>query len=199
MQWLGARYSRWFNWRHGQTGHLFQSRYQAILMDRQAYLLELARYLALNPVRAGLVRDPGDWPWSSYRATAGRTAAPDWLETGWLLAQLAPQPGPARKAYAGFVAEGMGPATGWRPEPRGGVLGGESFRTQLADRLGLPADGAARPSLIDLAGRGQPRGAWMAAAQDQHGYRQREIAAFTGLERSAISKIITSWRARRGT
>jgi len=61
-----------FNWKRKKTGHLFQGRYKSILVDKEEYLLELARYMMLNPVRAGLVKAPDDYIWSSYRAVAGR-------------------------------------------------------------------------------------------------------------------------------
>ncbi|MEO8630313.1 MAG: transposase, partial [Betaproteobacteria bacterium] len=64
-----------FNRPHVKVGHLFQGRFKAILVDRDAYLLEVCRYVDLNPVRARLVRKPGAWAWSSYRAHVGQTAA----------------------------------------------------------------------------------------------------------------------------
>jgi hypothetical protein len=71
MQQLGSSYSQSFNRRHGRVGHVLQGRYKAILVERQTHLLELARYVVLNPVRAGLCHSAGKWRWSSYRATAG--------------------------------------------------------------------------------------------------------------------------------
>jgi putative transposase len=71
------------------VGHLFQGRFKAILVERDAYLLELARYVVLNPVRAAMVPEAGDWPWSSYRAVVGEEPAPAWLQTDWVLGQFA--------------------------------------------------------------------------------------------------------------
>ncbi len=88
MRQLNGVYTQRFNRRHGVVGHLFQGRYKAILVQRDAYLLELTRYVVLNPVRARMVKDPMDWPWSSYGATVGCVSAPDWLECDWLLAQF---------------------------------------------------------------------------------------------------------------
>ena len=73
--------------------------------ERDSHLLELTRYVVLNPVRAGLVERPEDWPWSSYRATAGIENAPPFLHTSWLLSQFDKKPGLAREAYRAFVAE----------------------------------------------------------------------------------------------
>jgi putative transposase len=86
---LGA-YGRYFNQRHDLVGHLFQHRFGAKVVERDGHLLELVRYVPLNPVRCGLVNSPADWQWSSYRATAGLDPAPDWLEVDWTLRQFHP-------------------------------------------------------------------------------------------------------------
>ncbi len=88
MRHVNAKFSQTFNARHGLVGHLFQSRYKAILVDRDAYLMGLCRYVELNPVRAGLVASPADWPWSSYRANVGLDAGPPWLHTQGLHGHL---------------------------------------------------------------------------------------------------------------
>ncbi|MCG6896234.1 MAG: transposase [Thiocapsa sp.] len=71
MRQLNGVYTQRVNRSHGRVGHLFQGRFKAILVERESDLLELARSVVLNPVRAGMVPAPGDWPWSSYRATVG--------------------------------------------------------------------------------------------------------------------------------
>ena len=88
MRQLNGVYTQAFNRRRGLVGHLFQGRFKGIVVDRDAYLLELARYVVLNPVRAGMVDDPGAWAWSSYNAMIGAQALPDWLDSDWLLAQF---------------------------------------------------------------------------------------------------------------
>ena len=85
---LNGVYTPCFNRQHGCVGHVFQGRYKAILVDREPYLLELVRYVVLNPVRAGMVTTPEPWRWSSYHATAGQVHAPDWLATEWVLRQF---------------------------------------------------------------------------------------------------------------
>lgn len=72
MRQLNGVYTQAFNRRHGRVGHLFQGRFKAILIEKENHLLEACRYVALNPVRAGLVELPEQWKWSSYRLTAGR-------------------------------------------------------------------------------------------------------------------------------
>jgi REP element-mobilizing transposase RayT len=105
MHRLNGTYTQRYNSRHGRVGHLLQGRFTSILIERERHLLTLIRYIVLNPVRAGLVRRAEQWPWSSYGATAGTGARPDWLETDWVLSQLGP-PRSARERYRKFVAEG---------------------------------------------------------------------------------------------
>ena len=87
MQNLTFLYTRWINQRKKRMGHLFQGRYKARLLDRDAYLLELVRYIHLNPVRAGLVEEPVDYPWSGHRAYLGKEQVP-WLSADWALSQF---------------------------------------------------------------------------------------------------------------
>jgi putative transposase len=85
MRQLNGVFTQACNRRHRRVGHLFQGRFKAILVDRDAYLLELARYIVLNPVRAGMVKKPNDWAWSSYRASMGLVPAPPWFAEEGLL------------------------------------------------------------------------------------------------------------------
>jgi REP element-mobilizing transposase RayT len=136
MRQLNGIYTQAFNRSHRRVGHLFQGRFRAILVEKEAHLLELCRYVVLNPVRAGVVRTARGWPWSSYRATAGLTEAPEWLETGWTLEQFGRTRAKSTEAYRRFVAEGRGS----RYEPWGQVirqvyLGSEGFRREISARL----------------------------------------------------------------
>jgi REP element-mobilizing transposase RayT len=79
MRVLNGNYGQWWNRRHGRVGHVFQGRFKDQIVDRESYLLNLSRYVVMNPVRAGLTKHPGDWPWSSYRATAGLSSPPAFL------------------------------------------------------------------------------------------------------------------------
>lgn len=88
MRQLNGVYTQRFNRDHGLAGHLFQGRFKAIPVERETYLLELARYVVLNPVRAGMVARPDDWSWSSYRAMVAAAPTPEWLESDWLLGQF---------------------------------------------------------------------------------------------------------------
>ena len=200
MRHLGGVYTQRFNRLHGRVGHLFQGRYKAILVERDAHLLELGRYLVLNPVRAGFVRAAKDWRWSSYRATAGLARAPDWLATDWILAQFDADMARARTTYRRFVAEGAGAASPWQNMSGSGVLGGEAFHGEIADKI--PAERGevprlqrhpVRPALSSLGQSTHERGQWMSAAYREHGYLLSEIGAHAGLHYSSISKIIKAW------
>lgn len=108
VQNLAFRYTRAFNRRVRKVGHLFQGRFRALLVDGNAYLLELVRYIHLNPVRAGLVRDPSEWVWSGHRAYLGRERTV-WLDSGLVLAMFDEHDvRHARRLYERFVREGLG-------------------------------------------------------------------------------------------
>lgn len=138
MQNLSFRYTRWINWREKRTGHLFQGRYKAILVDGDSYLLELARYIHLNPVRAGMVKDPEEYTWSGHRAYLGKEFLP-WLTTDWMLGHFGKSVAKARGGYRDFVLDGLGEE--YRPEFHGGgedprVLGDDSFVDQCLSGSG---------------------------------------------------------------
>lgn len=113
MQVLLTSYARWHNRRYHQTGHVFQGRYRAILCDKESYLLELTRYIHLNPVRAKIVKRPEDYAWSSYQTYLGR-APQGVLETGLVLGMLSRRGVAARRAYEQFVLDTLG--EGSRPD-----------------------------------------------------------------------------------
>jgi hypothetical protein len=106
MQRLNGGYAQRFNQRHKRSGHLFQGRFHAQLVDRDTYLLEACRYVVLNPVRAGLTRHAAAWRWSSYRATAGYAARPSFLALSFVHELFSRDPSRAIAAYRSFVANG---------------------------------------------------------------------------------------------
>jgi REP element-mobilizing transposase RayT len=130
MRELNGIYTQAFNRSHRRSGHLFQGRFKAILVEKDAHLLELCRYVVLNPVRAGIVGTAKVWPWSSYRATAGLREPPEWLETGWTLEQFGGTRAKALEAYRRFVAEGIESAyEPWKRIEGQIFLGSKEFRT----------------------------------------------------------------------
>ena len=77
MREVNGVYTQGFNVRHGRVGHVLQGRYKSVLVEKDTHLVELSRYVVLNPVRAGMTETAGDWPWSGYRAVMGKAAAPE--------------------------------------------------------------------------------------------------------------------------
>lgn len=112
---------------------MFQGRYKAVLVERDGYLLELARYIVLNPLRARIVKKLEAWPWSSYSATCDQTAPPDWLHTDWILAQFGRQRASAIRKYVEFVHEGARLPSVWT---QGQIyLGSESFIKKMQAQI----------------------------------------------------------------
>jgi putative transposase len=137
LQNLSFRYTRWVNWRQNRSGHLFQGRYKAVLVDADVYLQELTRYIHLNPVRAGIVKAPRGYAWSGHRAYLGLETI-SWLTTDWVLSQFSARLTRARRAYERFVNEGQG---GGRQEEyhRGSgadsrILGDDTFIDRVLDQ-----------------------------------------------------------------
>ena len=113
MRQLNGVYTQRFNRSHQRVGHVFQGRFKAILVEKDSYLLELARYVVLNPLRAKMVRKLDQWPWSSYLATSGQAPKPDWLQCEFILAQFSVQRARATAKYVAFVHEGKGLPSVW--------------------------------------------------------------------------------------
>ena len=101
MQALNGSYGTRFSHAYGVTGHVFRGRYGARLIRSQEHALEVSRYVPLNPVRAGICREPEDWPWSSYRGTLGLCRTPPFLSSMPIIAWFG-----SREAYRSFVASG---------------------------------------------------------------------------------------------
>ncbi len=140
MRQLNGVFTQASNRRHRRVGHLFQGRFKAILVDSDAYLLELSRYVVLNPVRARMVKKPADWPWSSYRASVGLEQPPPWLAVDGLLAQFARRRSVAQQRYAQFVEAGIQAVSPW-VELKGQVfLGDEQFVERMQAHLPLSKD-----------------------------------------------------------
>jgi REP element-mobilizing transposase RayT len=135
MHWVNLCYARRFNARHGRSGHVLQSRYKAILIERESHLLELARYVVLNPVRARLCAAPELWPWSSYAATAGLRETPSFLTTDVILDHFANDRAAAQAEYQRFVALGL-------RDPVWSEISGEPYlpsEATLSDALSVTA------------------------------------------------------------
>lgn len=202
MRQLNGVYTQKFNRTHRKVGHLFQGRFKAILVERDSYLLELARYVVLNPVRAKMVKVAERYVWSSYRPTLGLDPVPPGLSVGWLLAQFAKTKPVARQRYAAFVQAGMGQPSPWDSLKGQVLLGSESFVEKMAPELKareavteIPKQQRRlhRPSLERLfadVDSKEARNQAMARAYLEHGYTLVEIGRELGLHYATISRII---------
>jgi len=132
MRRLNSLYTQTFNRRHQQLGHVLQGRFKSILVEKEAYLLELCRYIVLNPVRAGLVKKVQDWPWSSYRVTMGQETTPSWVKTGGVYRLFHRSKDEARRRYQHYVRDGVHEPSPWE-HVRGQIfLGTEPFLASMA-------------------------------------------------------------------
>ena len=193
MRQLNGRYTQSYNRRHRRVGHLLQGRFKAILVEKDAHLLELCRYVVLNPVRAKLVAHPRRWRWSSYRTTGGETEAPAWLMTDWVLAQFGQRRRTAQEKYRVFVAEGIEGPCPWEQVQGQLYLGGEEFvATHQPGRriceIPRRQTHAHRPSLHALFHGGRSRKRVVHEAYRQHGYRLAEIANHLGVHYATVSR-----------
>ena len=135
MKYINGGYTQAFNKKNSRVGHIFQGRFKAILVEKDAHLLELSRYIVLNPVRAGMVRSAKDWPWSSYRATAGISECPELLTTDWILSGFGRNRLKAQQAYRAFVAEGRGQPSPWEKLINQIYLGSDQFVDEVQCKM----------------------------------------------------------------
>ncbi len=107
MHGINGKYTGYFNRKYGRNGHLFQGRYKGILVDKDAYLLQLSRYVHLNPVKAGIIDKPERYEWSSYPGFIGKGKKYGWVEYSWILGQFGPNEQKALQEYKRFVDAGL--------------------------------------------------------------------------------------------
>jgi len=205
MRQLNGVYTQAFNRAHGRVGHVFQGRYKAIMVEKENYLLELSRYIVLNPVRAGMVTSPGDWQWSSYRAIVGEANAPAYLNIEWVLAAFAKRKSAAIDRYKKFVAEGNGQPSPWTLLQNQIYLGSEQFVEKMQSlvdgdkQLGEIPSSQRRPrpkSLSEYELSSQDRNTAISRAYLSGGYTLKEIGEYFGLHYSSVSGIIKNHKSK---
>ncbi len=209
MRQLNGMYTQWSNRRHRRAGPLLQGRYKAILVDKDSYLLELCRYIVLNPVRARLVKSANQWRWSSYRATVGKQDAPSWLSTDAVLEQFARSRSLARQRYAQFVAEGVKAKNPWDNVKGQIYLGDERFVARMQRKLTRQAADinipqaqrrAPAPSLAHIRRTHKDRNRAILKAHDTGQYSYSEIGKQFKLHFTTVGRIVKAGRqARRVT
>lgn len=204
MRQLNGVYTQTFNRRHKRTGHLFQGRFKAILIQKDSHLLEVCRYVVLNPVRARMVEQPGDWKWSSYRATSGRESPHPCLTHDWILGQFSKTREKAEKEYRQFVNLEIGKKTIWTDLKGQAILGEDKFVDSLIEHLRKHKDipdipksqrYVNRPSLEKIFSEEilrdkAKRDKKMTEAVEKYGYLQCEIADHLGMYFTSVSRIM---------
>lgn len=199
MRHLNGVYTQWYNntRKNKRYGHLFQGRFKAILVDKESYLLELCRYVVLNPVRAKIVRHSIDYPWSSYRATVGYYNASEWLDVNWTLSQFAKQKKKAIEKYSQFVEEGIYSDSPLNDLQGQLALGTDKFVTKVLSKLPkakqqdlseIPKKQRRKVYALSTYFKSKEKRAAIYEAYYSGGYSQREIGDYLGNHYSTISR-----------
>ena len=199
MRQLNGVFTQSMNRNHQRVGHLFQGRYKAILVDKEAYLLELIRYVVLNPVRARMVNNPSEWPWSSWHCMVGTAVSPNWLSTDALLLLFSNNRKKAISEYIQFVQEGTGIAV-WDELKHQIFLGRDSFVDKhqvlqlelLGDLNEIPLkQRTATPLPLEhYKQHAISRNQAIINAYQSGGYTLKEIGSYFGLHYSRVSRIV---------
>lgn len=204
MRQLNGVYTQRYNRRHGKPGHLFQGRFKAILVDKETYLLELCRYVVLNPVRAGILESPDEWKWSSYLSTTGARQCPDYLTTDWLLGIFGSKKKTAQNQYKQFVAEGIKKDSPWKKLEGQILLGREGFLDNLKALITDKENVKEIPKKQRFAGRSSLseifryrqvkeksiRDSGIYEAHMRQGYTLKEIADYLDIHYTTVSKVV---------
>ena len=209
MRQLNGVYSQRFNRRHRRSGHVLGGRFHAQVVDKDVYLRAVCRYIVLNPVRAGLVAQPGQWPWSSYGATAGETPIPRFLTVDWVLSLGDTSArATAERRYRRFVNAGLTQTVTPLPSVSSGlVLGDAALPPPVRDGvrnaatlvefprahrfvLRLPL-----PTLFAGVTSGGDRDARCVCAVRDHGYTLKAIADFLGVHYVTVSRAVSRGEA----
>ena len=200
MRQLNGVYTQRFNRKHHQVGHVFQGRFKAIIVEKESYLLELARYIVLNPVRARMVRTAMQWPWSSFRATIGRTTPQGGLNPDWLLSGFSKRKSTAIENYKAFVLAGKNQPSPWEILTNQVFLGSDQFineiKSQILDDKDLSEISFAqkRPVAKPLSyfrKNYKVRDEAISEAFNSGGYSMKQIGEYFELHYSTISRIIS--------
>ena len=208
MRQLNGVYTQRFNRRHRRVGHVFQGRYKGMIIQKDTYLLELARYIVLNPVRARMVRSANEWRWSNYRATAGYSEAPAWLATDLTLTAFAARRGEAQKRYREFIAQGKGQPSPWERLKNQIYLGDDTFVERLQRKIATDADLSEIPrshrrpapkSLDFYSHRYPDRDQAIVMSYASGGYSMKAIGEYFGLHYSRVSRVVAQWVAKGKT
>ena len=199
MRQLNGVYTQLYNRSHKRFGHVFQGRYKAIHVEKEAYLLELACYIVLNPVRASMVRTALEWSWSSYRATLGITKSPNWLNAEWLLAAFGSKKSEAIEGYKCFVSAGRNQPSPFQALRNQVFLGNDYFIEKMVGLIDGDKNLTEVPSsqrkplpkrLDEYTAMTDTRNQTIKLAYKSGGYSMIEIANHFGLHYTSVSRIV---------
>lgn len=203
MRHINGVYTQTFNRTHQRVGHLFQGRYKAILVEKDSYLLEVIRYVLLNPVRANMTKTAGQYPWSSYRAMISKATTPDWLERDWVLGHYGNRLSAAQEQFIKFIQDGDNQSPLWEQLRQQIYLGDEQFvsrqqlrQTSEKDLSEIPKIQRRRTikSLDYYSAKYRKRNFAICAAYESGAYSQKDIAKYFDLHYSSVSKIVKSMK-----
>jgi REP element-mobilizing transposase RayT len=198
MRQLNGVYTQQFNRNHNRVGHVYQGRYKAILVEKDSYLLELSRYVVLNPVRAGMVKNIDHWQWSSYPAMIGKSSCPEWLQADWMLGQFDNRRKLAIAAYVDFVRAGVRLSSIWEGLRGQIYLGNDEFVKKMQQHVGsdknlseVPrAQRRAKAKPLSYYSSFSDRNKGIAAAYHTGDYTMKQIADEFGLHYATVSRVI---------
>jgi len=203
---LNGNYAQYFNRIHRRVGHVFQGRFKSINVEKQSYLLELSRYVVLNPVRARMVHTPQEWPWSSYRGTGGMSEPHECLTTQWLLCHFSGNRPEACLLYRKFVSEGKGLPAPWDHLKQQIYLGSEQFVNATLSNVCDEQELAEVPR-VQKTPIGQPLNYYrdkyldenqaIAMAYGSGNFTLEEVGKFFGKGRSTISRKVRAYGENR--
>ncbi len=199
MRHLNGIYTQRINKKYQRVGHLFQGRYKSVLVDKENYLLQLSRYIALNPVRANLVTDPKDWSRGSYAQMIRMEKGISCLSTDWILAQFGPEKKAAIAAYQEFVISGIDIESPLKQVKGQIFLGSDDFMENIERLIGKQGKLSEipkkqlyvnRPFLNDIFQNRDKKEERIYQAYQNYGYTLKDIAKHLGVHYTTISRVI---------
>jgi len=202
MRQMNGVYTQYFNRQYNRVGHVFQGRYKAILVKKETYLLELSRYVVLNPVRAKMLDQAEDWPWSSYQAMLDKVEPYPWLEINWILGQFSDDRLKAIERYINFVREGVGLPPVWTDLKQQIYIGSDQFIESMLKKVGQDEKGVEDVPLMqrrmvpktleEYREQSNSRNESIRVAFSSGGYTMKQIGSYFGLHYTSVSRIINS-------
>lgn len=189
MRGLNGRYTKYLNKKNKRIGHLFQGRYKAVVVQKELYLLELSRYIILNPVRAGLVNKPESYPWSSYSATIRQSICPDWLAAENLINTCHNKKNEAAQLYKAYVENGIDQAFSGKIQHQI-YLGDQSFIYQVKKQVTKGTKQSPKRAIEKIISRVADRNTAMKVIYKTGHYTMFEIARYFNVHYSTVSRAI---------